>query len=217
MTALIEAADFGWDTIAVVLLQAGASVSAADYKDSTALAYAAYHGHEGMTNILLGSGADLESRDNQGSTPLAVAASWDRVGTLKTLLAAGAKIDARIDLGSTPLMVAAKAGNRASVEFLQDAGSNIDEQDDTGWTAAMLIFMIDHREKCPCNFCSGLVVRSDLFRVLISRGANLYFEDAGGQSAIDLAREYKGKDRADIIAILKEASAIDGKAHPLDY
>ena len=210
-TALIEAAFDGWDFIAVILLQTGASVSAVDSRGSTALAYATYYEHEGMAKILLDSGADLESRDVDGETPLFVAASWDKVESVKILLAAGAKIDARNLLGVTPLFWATNKGNRASMELLLDAGANIDMQDDRGWTAAISVLKIIHTNECACNFCSGLVARSALFRVLALRGANLSLRDRQGKSAIDHAREYQGKDRADIIAVLKEASAIEGR------
>ena len=216
-TALIEAIAIGRDSIAVILLQAGASVSATNPKGQTALAIAARHGNADMVKILLDGGADLESTDDEGSTPLSVASSWDKVETVRILVAAGAKLDARNISGATPLILAAKGGNRASMEVLLDAGANIDAQDDNGNTAIMEIFCWIHWEACKCNFCFKLAVRSDLVRALISRGSKLSLINTRGQSAIDLAREYKGKDRADIIAILKEASAIDEKSHRLDY
>ena len=216
ITALMDAALDGRDSIAVLLLRAGASVSAVNYRGSTALAYAAKYDHEVMAKILLDYGADLELRDNEGSTPVMVAASGDKVRTVKILLAAGAKIDARDLSGATPLTWAAAMGKRACMELLLDAGANIDTQNASGCTAAISVFLSDHAKECTCNFCSGLAVRSALFRVLALRGANLSLKNRQGKSAIDHAREYQGTDRADIIDILKEASAIDGKSKKLD-
>ena len=214
-TALMEAVQRGWNPTADVLLQAGACVSTTSNKGATALAVAAYNGHERMAKILLDSGADLESKDEEGSTPLSAAAIADKAEIVKMLLAAGAKIDA-CDLSmTTPLMKAAKLGNRASMKVLLDAGANIDAQDQYGWTATLFVLSINEME-CMCNFCSGLAMRSDLFRVLILRGANLSLKNRQGKSAIDHAREWPGTDRADIIGILKEASAIDGKSKKLD-
>ena len=206
-TALIGAVNYGQDSIAIILLQAGASASAANPKGQTALASAARSGNADMAKILLDGGADLESTDNDGSTPLFEASSGDKVETVRILVAARAKLDARNVSGATPLILTAKQGNRASMEVLLDAGANIDAQDDDGNTAVMEIYRLIHWKPCKCSFCFDLAVRSDLVRILVSRGANLSLKNTGGQSAIDLARKYKGKDRADIIAILKEASA----------
>ena len=159
-----------------------------------------------MVKILLDSGADFGTKDDDGFTPLHGAASWDQVGMVKMLLAAGAKVDASdgIISGRTPLMEAVRHGNRATVEFLLDAGANIDVQDDMGNTALMLV--IDtNRSGCKCNFCSELTVRSDLIRMLVLRGANLSLKNTQGQSAIDIAKNYVGNDRADIISVLKSA------------
>lgn len=216
LTALMEAATHGRNSIAIMLLQAGASVSTANHQGRTAIDLAALTGHEGLTKILLDSGADLESRDDKGSTPLSAATFGDKVEVVKLLLAAGAKIDAHDVLGMTSLTWATIAGNRASMEVLLDAGANIDAQDDNGNTAVMAMLRWIHAEACDCSFCFDLAVRSDLIRVLVSRGSKLSLTNTRGQSAIDLAREYKGKDRADIIAVLKEASAIDGKSQKLD-
>ena len=216
MTALREAALNGWDSIAVILLQAGASVSAADYKGSTALACAASRGYPIMAKILLDAGADLESRDRAESTPLLVAVTGGKVEMMKMLLAAGAKINVRNLSGTTPLIWVAEKGKRVSMKLLLDAGANIDAQDENGWTAARSVFAIKHEEKCGCNFCSGLTMRSDLFRALVLRGANLSLKDKQGMSAIGLARKYRGRDRAGVIAVLKEASATDGVSQKLD-
>ena len=211
-TALIGAVDDGRDSIAVILLQAGASASAINPRGQTALASAARRGNADMAKILLDGGADIESTDDDGSTPLFVASSWDKVEMVGILVAAGAKVDARNLSGATPLMSAAEMGNIASMGVLLDAGANIDTQDDRGWTAATALFRKCEREECQCNFCSELAVRSDLLRVLVLRGANLSLKIAGGHTTIDLAKRYDGKDRADIIAILKEALAIEGRS-----
>ena len=212
VTALIEAALNGWDSIAVILLQAGASVSATNAKGKSALTFAALNGHEGMVKILLDSGADLQSREDDGSTPFLVAASRARVEIVKMLLAAGAKIDTRDFSGATSLTWAARTGNRANMELLLDAGANIDSQDDDGDTAVMAMLTWAHRGACNCIFCFDLAVKSDLVRVLVSRGANLSLKNTRGHSVIDLAKGYKGKDRADIIANLKQVSAIEGRS-----
>ena len=216
-TALINAAGSGKNQIAVILLQAGANVSRTNHQGATALAYAASYGHEGVAKTLLNSGAGLETQDDQGDTPLARAATWDKVGMVRILLAAGAKIDLCDFLGVTPLMKAAVFGNRATMEVLLDAGANIDTQNNNGNTAIILILNANHFKGCKCNFCFGLAVKSDLFRVLVWRGANLSLKNTRGYSAIDLAKQYQRIDRADIIGVLREAEQWKaGKSQELD-
>ena len=204
-TALMSAARFGRDPIAIILLRAGAIVSRTNHRGATALLIATLQLRENVVKILLDSGADFESKDDDGFTPLLSAASWDQVGMVKMLLAAGAKVDASGFLGLTPLMDAVQLGNRASMEVLLDAGANIDLQDDIGHTAIMKILDGFHPEACKCNFCTGLTVRSDLIRVLVLRGANLSLKNTQGQSALDIAKGFEGNDRADIISVLKSA------------
>ena len=203
-TALMDAARTGQDPVAVILLQAGAIVSRTDHKGGTALACAASSGQEGVAKTLLNNGAGLETQDHVGATPLHIAANQDKVELVEFFLAAGAKIDPRDLSGSTPLMKAAQVGSRAIIELLLDAGSKIDAQDHTGHTAAMWLLAEYHKKECKCNVCSGLAVRSDLFRVLVMRGANLALKDRTGRSVVDIAKEYEGIDRADIIAVLKK-------------
>ena len=205
-TALMNAAQYGRDSLAIMLLQAGAIVTRTGHRGGTALLMAASNGHEGMAKILLDSGADLERQDDSGHTPLSAAASWDRVEVVKMLLAAGAKIENR-DCQSkrNPLITAASLGNRASMEILLDAESNIDAQDYGGNTAIMEVLNMVHGKPCTCHYCSGLAVRSDLLRVLVSRGANQSLKNTAGQSVMDIAKKYQGIDRADIISVLKEA------------
>ena len=216
-TALMNAAKYGRDSIAIILLQAGAIVSRTAREGSTALSIAAIYGNEGVGKILLDNGADLETQADYGFTPLFPAANWDKVEMVKMLLAAGAKVETRLHSGATPLISAVAVGSRASMEILLDAGSNIDAQDYNGNTAIMLVFYTNHGVICKCRFCSGLAVRSDLFRVLVLRGANLSLKNTQGQSAIDHAKWYQGVDKADIISILREAGHLDaGQLQRLD-
>ena len=208
-TALMYAARNGQNSIAVILLQAGAIVSRTNHKGETALLIATEEGQESLAKILLDSGANPETEDYDGITPLIRAASWDLVGIVKILLAAGAKVDNRGRSGGTPLIGAARSGKRASMEVLLDAGANIDAQDGNGDTSLMLIVDAYHVEECKCNLCSKSAVRSDLFRMLVSRRANVSLKNTLGESAIDLAKEYQGDNKADIIGILREAGHLE--------
>ena len=82
-------------------------------------------------------------------------------------------------------------GNRASAEILLDAGANIDAQDDKGNTAIMGTSHADHEANCKCNFCSQLVLRSDLFRELVSRGANVSLKIHEGSAPSTLPKSIR--------------------------
>ena len=211
LTPLMDAAIFGRESIALILLQAGTTVSRRNRKGGTALLLAVKNEHEGVAKILLDSGADLETQDDIGRNPLAAAAKMDKVEMVKILLAAGAKVETRNLSGSTQLFAAAEFGNRASMEILLDAGSNIDAQDNNGDTAIMKALEENHLKTCECDFCSKMVLRSDIIRMMVLRGANVSLKNALGQSAIDCAKEYQGVDKADIISVLREAGHLEAR------
>ena len=216
-TALMNAAGSGKNSIVLILLQAGAIVSRTNHKGMTALSKAVECGSDGVAKILLDSGADLEAQDDWAGTPLLRAASWDRVEMVKMLLAAGAKVDNRCRSGETPLMEAAGVGSRASMEILLEGGAKIDAQDDDGNTAIIWVFGRIKMKDCRCNFCSERTARSDVIRVLVSRGANVSLKNTRGQCAIDLAKEYQGVDKADIIGVLRGAGHLEaGQSQELD-
>ena len=215
-TALMAAADSGEISIAVILLQAGALVSRTNHKGMTALSIAARAGSDGVAKILLDTGAGFETQDDNGATPLLSAAFRDHVGIVKMLLAAGAKVENRGPSGETPLIHAAWSGSRASMEVLLDAGANIDTQDFNGNTAVMQVMDRTH-VNCICTLCSKLAVRADLLRTLVLRGANLSLKNEKGHSIIDLAKQYQGTDKADIMAVLREAGHLeDDQSQELD-
>jgi hypothetical protein len=65
---LLAAAANGETTLAQILIQAGASVEAADKNDRTPLMLAAQHGHVDTVQALLAAGANPDARDKSGLT-----------------------------------------------------------------------------------------------------------------------------------------------------
>jgi len=70
---LLAAAAKGETTLAQTLIQAGASVEAADKNGRTALMLAAQHGHVDTVSALLAAGANPDARDKQGFTAFGLA------------------------------------------------------------------------------------------------------------------------------------------------
>ena len=73
-TPLLASVRVNRRAMVAVLLEAGASQSAADADGFSPLHCAAFYGHEKIAQLLLASGAYPEAVDNHGNTPLVVAA-----------------------------------------------------------------------------------------------------------------------------------------------
>ncbi|MBC7844612.1 MAG: ankyrin repeat domain-containing protein [Gemmatimonadaceae bacterium] len=120
-TALHLAAFFGYASVVVVLLRAGANHSASSHnaQGNTAL-HAALAGRCEMTVIaaLLAAGSSAAVADIQGYTPLHLAASRGDRAASELLLACGAERDARTPDGKSPSDIALERGHVDLAEWL---------------------------------------------------------------------------------------------------
>ena len=87
-TALMHAVDAGHDTVARLLLDAGARVHLENDAQNTALHLAAQRGRTEAARLLLEAGADFAARDADGRTPLFLAIERGRAGIIELLHAA---------------------------------------------------------------------------------------------------------------------------------
>jgi ankyrin repeat protein len=118
-TPLHYAVTYGQRDAAVLLLDKGANVNAADDTGYTALHMAASLGYIEGAELLLDRGAALEARDAFGDTPLHVAAIFNQAACVLFLIEAGADTDARNGEGLTPLDLARRQRNEAAIEALE--------------------------------------------------------------------------------------------------
>lgn len=72
-TALMGVAFKGYDRIARMLIESGASVDRRNAAGQTALMNAAMFGHTAIVDLLLAHGADPHARDDAGNSPIGVA------------------------------------------------------------------------------------------------------------------------------------------------
>ncbi len=108
--------------IAVLLLDAGASVDAPDRSARTPLHLAVERGNVALVQILLTRKAAPNERDRMGWTPLHHAAAKDKVAIARALLAGGAKPMTLSERGGTALHEAAASGSAEMVQLFLTAG-----------------------------------------------------------------------------------------------
>jgi len=151
-------------------------------------------------DLLLSHGATTKVSDWLGNSPLAIAAEWHYLDVVRMLLKHGADPDFGGDTRLTPLMRAVlfddnPQSNRPVIEALLDAGASVNAQNEQGVTA--LIYAVSNGKQ-------GAV------RLLLERGADPNMRDAGGDTALAIARRQAGdRSMPAIIASLEGAGAVE--------
>ncbi len=121
-TPLMLASLFGRSSVARVLLDHGANVSAVSDGGFTALHDSATRGDHAISKMLVKAGADLEAVAAAGGyTPLQVAATRGHAEVMSVLIEAGANLNNRGLHGWTPLCSAANKGHRGAIKMLLQA------------------------------------------------------------------------------------------------
>ena len=169
-TALMWAADLGYDEIANILLDGGADPNRVDKHRQTALMFSAERGHANIAKALLDYGANVDAEDKEGETALIKTWSADTVKVLldgganpnndtlmratangnadavRMLLLGGADPNTANSRGQTVLMIAAFAGHEEVAKVLLGGGANPNAKDRDGKTALMQAMTLDHAE-----------------------------------------------------------------------
>ena len=124
--------------IAALLVEAGASVTAANRYGVQPLSLACINGNPAMVELLLDAGADPNAALEAGETALMTAARTGVVEVVDLLLARGADVDAtEAWRGQTALMWAAAEGHVAVVSALLAAGADVGAASGRGFTALL--------------------------------------------------------------------------------
>ncbi|KAJ1469047.1 ankyrin repeat-containing domain protein [Baffinella frigidus] len=145
-TPLIAAAHRGIRPVLLLLLEAGAEISATDKRARSPLHAAAHQGHEAAVLLLLEAGADVSAKDGDGDTPLGCAAECTAVvgprlpadalevgggrggchaAVAVLLIENGAELSAKNNHGRTPLHIAAYFGNEVLAKVLLEHGADV--------------------------------------------------------------------------------------------
>ncbi|CAM9523436.1 unnamed protein product [Scytosiphon promiscuus] len=193
-TALMYAARDGHSRVVQLLLNEGASVSAAGATD--VLLISSYFGHLPVTKMLMKAGAEIEAATSAGQTSLSVAAQGGHSDVMRELIAGGANVDTRRKNGATPLFLSAYCGGVEAVGHLLSGGAN----------ALMTI------PDPPWQACVPLDVaaqggHSGVVRELVQqRGIRGCSGEGGGFRALLLAANFQ---HVDIVAMLTDAGVAD--------
>jgi len=154
------------------------------HEGTTALYTAAVAGDAGLVELLLRAGADanlLSAGPGGEGTPLCAAACWGYVDVVRSLLAHGADPNQAEDEWWTPLRWAAAHGHEAAARELLDAGADPDLKAPIGDAAR--------------RGSIGVV------RALLEHGADPDETDAEGQTALEVAEWWEGRDaEAELVA-----------------
>ncbi|KLU86792.1 hypothetical protein MAPG_05802 [Magnaporthiopsis poae ATCC 64411] len=120
LTPLLWAVKKGNESVASLLLKAGADKEAKDADGFTPLLWAAKNRNESVASLLVNAGADKEAKGADGFTPLFWAVRHGRQeGLVRLLVEAGADKEAKDDEGLTPLNWAVEFGYEGVVKLLQ--------------------------------------------------------------------------------------------------
>jgi len=176
-TALIVAAQNGYDPIVVVLIAAGADGNAVTSGEAaqagrTALHFAAQNGHQEVVATLLAQEVSVDARTGQGFTPLHLAAESGHAATARVLIGAGADIEARNQSGATPLISAIMDGQDETAIALLELGANVDVPTDNGISALMMASYLGNER---------------VVEALLGRGADTNYTDGDKNTALDFA------------------------------
>lgn len=127
LTALSVAVIRGYEDIALLLIEKGASLDARDksgdrdnqHPGNSPVHYAAIYGRTRVLHAMLNRGVSPNLRDRNGRTLLMLAAENGHHDTVRMLLERGADPNARSAFGETALELAQRRGNHETVRLLQ--------------------------------------------------------------------------------------------------
>lgn len=171
---LLEAAEYGHETVVFYLLQRGVDIEQKDDENGrTALHRAARDGHTGVVRLLLSHGAQISVKDRYEQTALYLGVRKGREAIVRELVEHGADFQEHQGKGrDTPLMAATAGGREGTVLLLLKHGANVNAQNGRGWTA--LHFAAFHGNE-------------EVVRLLLEEGADINIRTSQGKTALDQA------------------------------
>lgn len=184
-SALHHAASGGHETMARVLMMAGAHSAHVDLDRHSPLHLAAVGVHEHLVGDLLLNGAPPNAKNKYGETPLHIAAKRGNEHIMPALLLKGADVNALDNIGRAPIHLAARHGHLAATIALMAGGADSTlRYSDEGWSALELAACYGHLS---------------VLRALIKHGADVNSFDDDHRTTLHNAVWYNQAGAVDIL------------------
>lgn len=183
-SALHHASSGGHDTIAKLLLVAGADVGCVDSDKSSPLHLAVRGGHEGVVLDLLGAGASPNCQDEDGDGPIHIAARLGHAELVSLLLLSNADVNILDSEGRSPLHLAAEHGHLSAVKTLLRVGADVSLRSSNNWSALDIVTSGGH---------------VDVMRALLQHGADVRSRGPPGYTVLHLAAEVNQARAVDVL------------------
>jgi ankyrin repeat protein len=197
------------------LIASGTDVTVVDSRGRPPLLTAMAHDQRAV-QLLLNAGADVNGVDSHRRTALHVVCEVRGANSplLQELIVAGADVNARDSMGSTACHRAAWCGNDNYVRKLIVAGADPDAETDNGTTPAFSAVAFDHHHVLKTLIAAGAnvdaiegddgqsllhVAAPECAKVLIAAGANIAARDRKSKTPLQLAKERKQQNVADVL------------------
>ena len=179
-TALMYAAEFGYDEIVKILLRFGADINCKDNVGKTALMYAYEFGHYNIVIIFLGYGVDVNCIDNYKNTALSYALNThDNI--VKILIKHNANVNHNC-INQLSILELAVKGRCDIYRLLIKCGANTNYVDSDGTSILHM---------CVGFFAQNSDLYYEKLEILLEHIADINQKNKLGQTALMVAIIYK--------------------------
>jgi ankyrin repeat protein len=193
-TALMWAAEGGYEMVTKLLLERGAGVDVVNNNGDTALIIASCSGSKAVVQMLLNSGTFVNAQNHVGRTALLAASCWGHDEVVKLLLHHNADIEMSGKDSRTALWWGAQFGNEILVKLLLHHEARTDAQDIYGDTALIVAARGGH---------------DTVVKILLQSKADVEQKDSDGRTALMRAVS-RGRNKV-IEILLQHETDIDRK------
>jgi ankyrin repeat protein len=182
---------------AEMLISYGAKVNAQNNMGQTPLYIASgYKDNIEMTKLLIENGADINLRTKNNASVLHNAVGEGNYDTIKYLLEKGAEVNICLTDGGTPLHSAAAIARPDLVKLLLDYGADVNARDNRRNIQSRVLWP---SKNTPLHRAVEQANNSEVVKILIAKGSDIYAQNSAGKTPLDLAIEHKYQDIVDIL------------------